>query len=215
MSKINDYLSNERQNYEAGALDISDVNPNPIQQFNDWMAVAINEKIPEPNAMSLATIANGRPSNRIVLLKGVTESGFIFYTNYESRKGIELQNNPNVSFNIFWQYLSRQIRVEGMAKKISDQESDEYFASRPRESQIGAWASNQSTELENREVIDTNTKHYQKLFEGKNVPRPSHWGGFIIEPTYLEFWQGRSNRLHDRIIYQLENEKWIIKRIAP
>ncbi|PKQ69817.1 pyridoxamine 5'-phosphate oxidase [Raineya orbicola] len=206
-----------RREYKMASLDVKDVKPNPIEQFETWFAEALKSEILEPNAMFLATVAaTGEPSGRIVLLKGVEEGGFVFYTNYKSRKGLEISQNQAVALTFFWAELERQVRIEGKASFLSPEKSNEYFLSRPRESQIGAWASPQSEVIENRSVLESLFAKYQKEFENQAVQRPTHWGGYLVKPHYIEFWQGRENRLHDRICYTLQqNENWVIQRLAP
>lgn len=206
-----------RREYKMASLDIKDVKQNPIEQFETWFAEALKAEILEPNAMFLATAtAAGEPSGRIVLLKGIEEGGFVFYTNYKSRKGSEIAQNQAVALTFFWAELERQVRIEGKASFLNPEKSDEYFLSRPRESQIGAWASPQSEVIENRSVLESLFAKYQKEFENQAVQRPTHWGGYLVKPHYIEFWQGRENRLHDRICYTLQqNENWVIQRLAP
>ena len=198
-------------------LDEMDVDKNAFRQFDKWWQDAVSSAIEEVNACTLATATLlGKPSARIVLLKGYDENGFVFFTNYTSNKGNELANNPQVYMVFFWKELERQVRIEGIAEKVSGEESDSYFGSRPMGSRIGAWASPQSAIIENRTVIEENVAKYQQRFEGVPVPRPSHWGGYRIKPALIEFWQGRASRLHDRLQYTLlENGDWKIERLAP
>lgn len=197
-------------------LDEKDVLPDPIEQFKIWFNEAHESKVEEVNAMTLATIdANHKPHARIVLLKGVDEQGFTFFTNYNSHKSNNLSNSHYAALVFFWKELERQVRIEGLAYRLTDLENDEYFLSRPMESRIGAWASPQSTIIPNREVLEANFEEQKKHFEGKEVVRPPHWGGFRVMPTAIEFWQGRPNRLHDRVLYQKENNHWVINRLAP
>jgi pyridoxamine 5'-phosphate oxidase len=209
-------IADLRKVYQLESLLEKDADPNPMTQFEKWWKQAINSNIEEPNAMMLATCSkSGKPSSRIVLLKGIEQDGFIFYTNYTSRKGNEIKNNPFVSLLFFWKKLERQVRIEGKIKKISAAESDEYFSSRPRESRIGAWSSPQSSVIKNREFLQQNVIKYNKQFKTGDVPRPDYWGGYIVKPDCFEFWQGRPGRLHDRLQYNFEKDVWIIKRLAP
>lgn len=205
-----------RENYTKGSLDVSDVSLSPLEQFQKWFDEAVASKLLEPNALLLSTVTtDGKPSARIVLLKGL-DNGFKFYTNYLSRKGRELSENPNACITFFWNELERQVRIEGTIEKTSPEESDEYFKSRPKSSQIGAWTSDQSRVIENREVLEEREQYLLKEFGEDIIPRPPHWGGYRLVPTYIEFWQGRPSRLHDRIAYSLlENEEWKIERLSP
>ena len=212
-----DDISGIRKEYAKPALSEKDVAANPFLQFAKWWDEAIKSELEEVNAMTLATAsATGIPSARIVLLKAATDEGFIFFTNYNSNKGKELAQNPKACLVFFWSPLERQIRIEGTVEKISEVESDEYFASRPIESRIGAWASPQSSVIAARETIEKNVAMYQQQFSDGNIPRPRHWGGYIVKPVQVEFWQGRPSRLHDRIQYTLmEDGGWKIERLAP
>ncbi|WP_114814543.1 pyridoxamine 5'-phosphate oxidase [Paraburkholderia kururiensis] len=209
-------LANLRKNYSLGSLDVTDVDPNPIHQFQKWLAEALDAKLPEPNAMTLATVdENGRPTARILLIKGVDEQGFVFFTNYESRKGHELAANPHASLLFYWIELERQVRIDGSVVKTSAEESDAYFASRPLGSRIGAWASEQSKEIESRAVLEARERDMAAKY-GEHPPRPPHWGGYRLMPHAIEFWQGRPSRLHDRILYTRETGgDWRIARLSP
>ena len=208
-------LADLRKSYMKGSLSEEDVQPNPIDQFHIWFDQAQNADLPEPNAMTVASVdADGKPSARIVLIKEVTPAGFVFFTNYESRKGQALISHPHAALLFFWPELERQIRVEGSVEKLSDQESDDYFHSRPLDSRIGAWASPQSQVISSRTLLVKNAAEYALKF-ALNPPRPPHWGGFRVKPELLEFWQGRPSRLHDRIQYVLQDDSWKIQRLAP
>lgn len=209
-------LADLRNEYTKAELSEADVNSNPIEQFKKWFSEASIAQVPEPNAVSVATVsAEGRPSSRIVLLKGYDESGFVFFTNYESRKGREIIQNPYVSLLFFWPELERQIRIEGKAEKISTKESMNYFFSRPIGSQLGAWASAQSAIIEGRSILEKKMSELKVKFQGKEVPFPAFWGGFKVVPETIEFWQGRKNRLHDRIQFAKTNSGWKISRLSP
>lgn len=213
--RMND-ITDIRKEYTKARLDILSVSNDPIEQFNAWFKEAVTANVPEPNAMNLSTVKDGRPSSRIVLLKGVENGMFVFYTNYQSNKGKELDQNPACSLTFFWPELERQVRVEGVATRIDPKRSDAYFQSRPRGSQIGAWASPQSTVINDRSLLEDRAKQLEEKFKGKDVlPRPHQWGGFEIEPLLIEFWQGRPSRLHDRILYARAGEGWKINRLAP
>ena len=209
-------IADIRQDYRLHSLDENDIDTDPVEQFARWWTDAINSEIFEVNAMTLATSTkDGKPSARIVLLKGYDDRGFVFYTNYESHKGNELAENPYAALVFFWKEIERQVRIEGVVEKISAAESDAYFFSRPEGSRVGAWASPQSAVIENRELLETNARYYTAEFKN-SIPRPPHWGGYRVMPLKIEFWQGRSNRLHDRIQYTKTTEgSWKAERLAP
>ncbi len=214
---INKIIENLRKEYSAEILLEENAHCNPFVQFEKWMNEAIEAELFDPNAMTLSTATKeGKPSCRIVLLKGFDENGFTFFTNYNSRKGMQLIENPFASLNFFWHDLEKQIRIEGVVEKISEKLSDEYFSIRPRESQIGALASDQSSKIASREELENNVKQLKIEYDDKTIPRPKHWGGFIVKPNYFEFWQGRPSRLHDRLIYEKDNSGiWKIERLSP
>jgi pyridoxamine 5'-phosphate oxidase len=204
-----------RTAYEFTRMHESRLSKDPVKQFTAWMLLAIQSGVKEPNAMTLATIGkNGFPNARIVLLRDFDASGFSFFTNYKSNKGVELKAHK-ACLNFFWLEVARQVKITGLAERVPEEESDEYFASRPRESQLAAWASEQSKEISGRAYLEKRYKFYQKKFKGQNVPRPPHWGGYRVKPVKIEFWQGRENRLHDRIVYTKVKGEWVMKRIAP
>lgn len=207
-----------REDYSKQSLDESDIVNNPFQQFRIWFEEAMEAKIPEPNAFTLSTAdLSGQPSARILLLKSFDEIGFVFYTNYNSRKGAQLAANPKAAMTFLWHELQRQIRIEGMVTKVSEEISNAYFQSRPKASQIGAWASPQSQVIDNRSLLENNVQSLQDEYkDAETLPKPPHWGGYLLKPNFIEFWQGRPSRLHDRIAFELdESQNWQIKRLAP
>jgi pyridoxamine 5'-phosphate oxidase len=206
-----------RVEYSRGRLDEADVSKDPIEQFGRWFDEARAASVPEANAMTLATAdAAGNPSARIVLLKSVDARGFAFYTNYDSRKGRELAANPRAALCFFWQPLERQVRVEGTVEKVGREESEAYFGGRPRQAQIGAWVSQQSSPITSRAELERIEAELQKRFEGRPVPLPDYWGGFRVVPRAIEFWQGRPSRLHDRLLYtSSEGGGWTLRRLSP
>ena len=211
-------LSKLRSHYEGELLDEKIVFPNPVEQFNNWFREALNSRVIEPNAMILATAnKSGIPSVRTVLLKDYDQKGFTFFTNYNSKKGKELKENPNASVLFFWPQLHRQVRIDGLVSQIDPKISEKYFKERPRGSQISAWISPQSNEIENKYFLENNYKEFEKKSDQKEIPFPSFWGGYCLKATKFEFWQGQPNRLHDRIQYSIrgESEPWLIKRLAP
>jgi pyridoxamine 5'-phosphate oxidase len=213
----NKTLQNLRQEYQNEELGEYTVQADPIRQFELWFQEAMDAGVPEPNAMTLATAnIDFKPAARIVLLKGIEDGSFVFFTNYNSRKGKELLWNPYATLLFFWSELSRQVRIEGRVAKISEQASEEYFHQRPFGSQVGALVSPQSEVISGREVLDRQMVALEKEYEGKAVPRPPHWGGYKVIPNAIEFWQGRLNRLHDRLLYTLaEDNQWNLVRLAP
>ena len=212
---IRKHINSERRDFELSKLNDIEIDKDPIVFFEKWLSSAIENKVSEPNAFCLSTVFENQPSSRILYIRDVIENGLVFYTNYESRKGMNLAHNSNASMNFFWAEMERQIRIEGVVEKASDEISDTYFASRPRASQIGAWASAQSSGLDSREELEAIIEKYTIEFEGKDVPRPDFWGGYILKPSYFEFWQGRKSRLHDRFAYSRKDDNWEIKRMFP
>ncbi|WP_246795817.1 pyridoxamine 5'-phosphate oxidase [Burkholderia perseverans] len=211
-------LADLRINYSRASLDEHDVASDPFRQFDKWLNEALDAKLPEPNTMTLATAdAAGRPSARIMLIKGVDQRGFVFFTNYESRKGHEIEANPHAALLFYWIELERQVRIEGCLEKIAAEESDAYYASRPVGSRLGAWASAQSTVIADRAVLETREREARERY-GDNPPRPPHWGGFRVVPASIEFWQGRPSRLHDRLRYTRDAgapDRWVVERLSP
>ncbi len=215
MEDIRKEMRDLRRDFDYGTLDVKDVPENPFELLKSWLDDAVKMKIKDANAFVLSTAVNGQPDARVVLIRDITEKGIHFYTNYGSKKSKELAANPKASVNIFWPDLDRQIRMTVEVKKLPESLSDDYFATRPRMSQIGAWASAQSEELESREKLEENLAALEKQFEGKEVTRPEFWGGFELTPSYFEFWQGRPSRLHDRVIYEGNGSAWTTKRLYP
>lgn len=209
-------IADLRREYSAQSLLEDDIAPEPVAQFSAWWQQVIHSEIIEPNAMTLATASNdGVPAARIVLLKGFTTDGFVFFTNYNSYKAMHLHQNPKACLVFFWKELERQVRITGLVSKLPEEESDAYYNSRPVGSRIGAWASPQSQVIENRKWIEAEYIKYTEAFKEKEIVRPPHWGGYIVKPVIMEFWQGRQSRLHDRIQYSLEDGSWKIERLAP
>jgi pyridoxamine 5'-phosphate oxidase len=209
-------LSDLRKDYVSSGLSEASLDPNPFQQFSRWFQQALDAALPEPNAMTLATATReGKASARIVLLKSFDEQGFVFYTNYESQKGKELVENPYAALVFHWIELERQVCAAGRVSRVSREESESYFHSRPVGSQLGAWASRQSQVISGREILEDRLKQLEKDYRDKLIPLPSDWGGFRLAPEMIEFWQGRPNRLHDRLRYRLLDRRWVIERLAP
>ena len=208
-------LRDRRVDYETPGLDRGDLNPNPVEQWHAWYDAAVSREAPEPNAMTLSTALNGVPHARVVLARGVDLNGIAFFTNYDSAKSREIAQSPKVSLTFVWLDALQQVRVQGTAVRMTDKENDEYFASRPRKSQISAWASPQSEEIPDRQFLIESSMKYEEEFDGRDVPRPPNWGGWRVIPTEWEFWQGARNRLHDRFIYRPDGDGWSISRLAP
>jgi pyridoxamine 5'-phosphate oxidase len=217
MSQVNQHISQLREDFMKGELSENNLNKTPDLQFEQWMKDAIDAKVNEVPACNLATVdKNNKPSARIIYLREFSDNEFYFYTNYDSRKGQQIAENPNVCLTFFWPELERQIRIEGViSKKAEAEKSDAYFNARPQDSKIGAWSSPQSKVLKNREELNTFIENNKTKYKDQEIPRPEFWGGYIIKANYYEFWQGRKNRLHDRIAFTLENSNWKIERLAP
>jgi pyridoxamine 5'-phosphate oxidase len=214
---MNPSIADLRKEYSSQSLLETDIERNPFDQFEKWWAQAVNSQIDEPNAMTVATASgDGMPAARIILLKGFDKNGFVFFTNYKSYKAMHLEENPRACLVFFWKELERQVRITGLVKRVSEKESDDYFYSRPKGSQIGAWASPQSQVIESRDWIDQRYLQLAEEFKKKELKRPAHWGGYRVTPVIIEFWQGRPSRLHDRIQYSLEEDgSWKIERLSP
>lgn len=216
MDDLKKHITRLREDFTKGVLNEMEVHPEPFKQFETWLGEAVKAQTPEVQAMTLSTVSqDNKPSSRIVYLREFENNCFWFYGNYGSRKAQQLAVNPNASLGFFWPLLERQIRIEGTVSLCDDSRSDAYFNNRPYESQIGAWASLQSSALSSRNELEDKLQHYKKQFENQPVPRPPYWGGWVLKANYYEFWQGRKSRLHDRICYSSENTIWKIKRIAP
>jgi pyridoxamine 5'-phosphate oxidase len=216
MSQVSETIRTLRYELSFKELDKKMLDRNPFRQFEIWMNDAINAGVIEPNAMTLATVGEkGFPDARIVLLRGIDKKGFSFFTNYKSKKGQDLSSSNKACLNFFWSELSRQVRIRGNVKKLPAKESDSYFQSRPRESQLGAWASSQSEVIKDRAELEKHFAFYEKKFEGKKVQRPPYWGGYLLTPVVIEFWQGRTNRMHDRIVYLKTGSRWKMERLSP
>lgn len=216
MEDLRNYLNGIRRDFANKPLNENAVHKNPFLQFSHWFEEAVNAQLLDPYAMLVSTVdENGQPHARVVYLRNISEEGMIFYTNYNSQKAENISNSNKIALNFFWVELERQIRIEGLVSKVSNELSDTYFAARPRESQIGAWASNQSETIESREVLEKQVEFYNEKFKNIEVSRPPYWGGYIVNPLKFEFWQGRPNRLHDRLIYSKTEIDWKISRVAP
>lgn len=213
---IREYINSIRKDYQRNELSEQSVPATPFDLFSRWFEEAIKQEVKDVNAMTIATVsAQNKPSARVVLLRGYDEQGFVFFTNYSSHKGKDISHNPNVSLSFFWPDLEKQIRIEGVASKVSEEISEEYFRSRPRESQLGAWASAQSEIIDSRETLIRKLEELDEKYKNAPVPRPDNWGGYLIAPEKFEFWQGRVSRLHDRIVYFKQQDTWKICRVSP
>ncbi|TVR78644.1 MAG: pyridoxamine 5'-phosphate oxidase [Chitinophagaceae bacterium] len=217
MDELREYIRKNRIDYGKDSLSENNIPSNPIDLFKKWFIEAAEKKIKDANAMAVSTVnANGKPSSRIVLLRNFDENGFVFFTNYNSRKGKEIDVNKSVCLLFFWAELERQVRIEGIIRKQTEKDSDDYFNTRPKESQISAWASPQSQKVEDRNFLENKHNEYKEKFESSRVPRPEFWGGYIVIPESIEFWQGRSGRLHDRICFEKTSmNEWSKSRLAP
>lgn len=216
LSLSSEHIAAIRKDYQLAALDETHTGPDPLAFFGKWFMEAQAADVAEVNALTLATVdAQNRPHARIVLLKGLDEKGFLFFTNYDSAKGNDLDANPYAALVFFWQELERQVRVEGSVERVSEEESDAYFNSRPEGSKLGAWSSPQSQVIAGREILEQNYKVYEQKYAGGIIPRPKHWGGYRVIPHRIEFWQGRANRMHDRIVFTRSADEWHIVRLAP
>lgn len=209
-------IADIRRDYEGGSLDESRVPADPLTMFDEWFALARDTDPDDANTMTLATVdSQGLPHARVVLLKGFDQRGMVFFTNYNSHKGSELANVPQAALTFWWPQLARQVRIEGSVEQVSEAESDEYFASRPRGSQLGAWIATQSVVIPDRNWIEERQQRFEQAYEGQEIPRPVHWGGYRVNPEMIEFWQGQPSRLHDRVRYQLRDDNWEVVRLAP
>ena len=214
---LREYIHSNRRDFQNEELDEQAAPKNPFKLFEKWFEALLKSEVMDPYAFTIATCgADNQPSARVVYMRDVTESGIVFFTNYNSQKGHDLAENPRFSANFYWPELARQVRFQGTVKKVDSTVSDEYFNSRPRESRIGAWASSQSTELVSRKELENKVRKYTQKYDGKEVPRPEYWGGYLLIPEEIEFWQGRESRLHDRLRYKkVEEDKWQLNRLSP
>lgn len=213
---MNSDIADMRRNYAGDILDAATTPETPLPLFNEWLALALEREVDDANAMTLATVdSQGLPHARVVLLKGIDKRGFVFYTNYQSHKGSELANVPHAALVFWWPALHRQVRIEGHVQQIDDEESDRYFQSRPRNSQLSAWIAQQSVEIPDRDWLEERKHRFEQVYEGQPVDRPRHWGGYLVVPEMIEFWQGQSDRLHDRLRYSLHDHGWFKVRLAP
>ena len=216
LKNVKNYINSNRRDFADQPFTEKMSSNDPIQQYGIWFEQAITSKILDPYAACLSTVnSNGEPSSRILYIRDFNSNGFVFYTNYDNKKGSDLLDNNSAALNVFWGELERQIRIQGVINKVSDSTSDKYFAARPRASKIGAWASNQSQIIKDRNELDSKIKFYEEKFKEKDVPRPDNWGGYSLNPNKIEFWQGRPSRLHDRIVYIKENNQWAKSRLSP
>ena len=205
-----------REEYGRTRLSAKEMLADPLKQFEQWFQAAESANVKEPNIMTLSTVDHdGQPTIRVVLMKEVNSQGIVFFTNFKSRKGREMEESPKVALNFFWQDMERQVRFDGTASKIPDEMSDQYYQTRPIGSQLGAWVSDQSTEIPSRSYLEERLEHYKNKFKDQSIPRPPHWGGYQVKPTQVEFWQGGPDRLHDRILYTFIDDHWELQRLAP
>ena len=216
LEEVRNYINSIRRDFANRPLDESGLLSDPFDQFAQWMEEAVNSQILDPYAMCVSTVGKDLwPSSRIVYLRDVAEGGFVFYTNYDSHKAKDIAENPFAAINFHWSELERQVRIEGGVKKITEEKSDAYWASRPRESQVSAWMSDQSQPVGSREELELRKSAILQRFEGVEIPRPIHWGGYVVVPERVEFWQGRPNRLHDRLVYLKQTNEWKVVRLNP